>query len=612
MPDYSGQSTGRYHIIKKLGSGGMAVIYKAYDTNLDIDVAIKFIRTERLAPENAEKARRRFKIEAQKTAQLMHPNIVPVIDYGDFEGVPYLVMHLIEGGNTIKTILGAPIPWQDAVKLVLPIAHALEFAHEHHIVHRDVKPSNILLTRENVPLLSDFGIAKIIESEETMDGSTTGNIAIGTPEYMAPEQWEGKPLDGRADIYALGVVLYEMITGRPPFKADTVPATMVQVLRDPLPRPKQFIPNLPDSIEKILYKALARNPENRFKTMDEFAAMLTKISGTSNPSEENYLPIKKRIGKVLGFSVSVIGLMILLIGIINGWFKSGIIDTPTATSSIQVDPSSTPTNTQIPPTTEKSYTPDSMMLLEKDGMTLVYIPAGEFLMGSPEGEGNNDEHPQHSVYLDAFWMDRTEVSNEMYQKCVSAGVCSVPASKSSYTYSDYFNDPTYGAYPVISINWSQAKTYCEWAGRRLPTEAEWEKAAKGTDGNFYPWGNDFTCKSGNFDTESKFDDYTVSNNSMICDLFDDTSPVGSFSEGASPYGVLDMAGNVWEWTSDWYGKYFQENNYNPVGPISGDVRVLRGGSWNSGSFDLRSSKRISYNPLFTTSDFGFRCAKEAE
>ena len=297
MPDFTGQDLGRYHIIEKLGEGGMAIVYRAYDTSLDIDVAIKFVRTERLAPEFADKARKRFKIEAQKTAKLMHASIVPVIDYGDYKGVPYLVMRYVEGGKTLKSILGKSIHWHDSVKLLLPIAQALDFAHKNQIIHRDVKPANILVASDGSLMLTDFGIAKVIEVDETMDGLTTAGMAIGTPEYMAPEQWEGGKVDGRADIYALGVVFYEMITGRPPFKADTVPATMVQVLRDPLPRPKQFIPDLPDEVEKLLFKALAKNPEDRLGTMQEFALELLTLAikdPNSDPrlSLSNFLPLQ--------------------------------------------------------------------------------------------------------------------------------------------------------------------------------------------------------------------------------------------------------------------------------------------------------------------------------
>ena len=290
MSDWSGKSIGRYHLIEKLGEGGMAVVYRAFDTNLNCDVAIKFIRMEKLTLEGSEKARARFKIEAQKTASLAHPNIVPVTDYGEEEGVPYLVMRYIPGGVTLKNLMAGQMPFMDAVRLLLPIADALQTAHASGVVHRDVKPLNILIAPSGIPMLSDFGIAKVLEVDEKIDNLTTAGMAIGTPAYMAPEQWEGKKIDGRADIYSLGVVLYEMITGRTPFQADTVPAMMVQALRDPLPRPSTFAPGLPEAVEQVLFKALARDPQYRFSTMTEFSAALQKILLLPGPQGGGFYP----------------------------------------------------------------------------------------------------------------------------------------------------------------------------------------------------------------------------------------------------------------------------------------------------------------------------------
>jgi formylglycine-generating enzyme required for sulfatase activity len=221
-----------------------------------------------------------------------------------------------------------------------------------------------------------------------------------------------------------------------------------------------------------------------------------------------------------------------------------------------------------------------------DGMMLVFVPAGEFTMGS--GDYSN-EKPIHIVYLDSYWIDQTEVTNRMYALCVQAGVC----DQLSRTY--YYGDSQYDNYPVIYVNWDRAKAYCEWAGRRLPTEAEYEKAARGTDGRTYPWGDEspnhnllYYGQSGSGPTE-----------------------VGQYPAGASIYGALDLAGNVWEWVADWYsGSYYAHSPAsNPLGPSSGYERVLRGGSWYYDSDLVRSSNRNWITPDFTNDGIGFRCAR---
>ncbi len=268
MSNLIGQSLGRYHILEQLGEGGMATVYKPYETRLETDVAVKVIRTENLAPSVLERALKRFEREAKALARLTHPNIVKVTDYGEHEGKPYLVMEYLPGG-TLKQRLGKPMPWQEAVRLLIPIAEALDFAHSQNMIHRDVKPSNILLTQRGQPMLTDFGIAKILDLEETQDLTGTG-MGIGTPEYMAPEQWTGKT-SILSDQYALGVVFYEMLTGRKPYSADTPAAILLKQATEALPRPKQYMPGLPDDVEKVLLKALARKPEDRYADMAAFA-----------------------------------------------------------------------------------------------------------------------------------------------------------------------------------------------------------------------------------------------------------------------------------------------------------------------------------------------------
>jgi serine/threonine protein kinase len=277
MTNLIGQSLGRYHIIEQLGEGGMAIVYKAYDTRLESEVAVKVIRTENLAPSILERALKRFEREAKALAKLTHSNIVKVLDYGEYEGKPYLVMPFLPGGTLKERLKGQPMPWQDAARLLVPIARALAYAHSEGMIHRDVKPSNILITRSGDPMLTDFGIAKIIDEEMTIDLTGT-SAAVGTPEYMAPEQVTSKTVDQRADIYALGVVLYEMITGHKPFTADTPMAVLFKHASEPLPRPRSFVPNLPEAAERILIKALAKKKEDRYQNMTDFAAALENLA----------------------------------------------------------------------------------------------------------------------------------------------------------------------------------------------------------------------------------------------------------------------------------------------------------------------------------------------
>jgi len=282
MTDLSGQSLGRYHILEQLGEGGMAIVYKAYDTRLERDVAIKIIRKGAFPADHIERILKRFEREAKALARLSHPNILKIHDYGEHEGSPYLVMEYLPGG-TLKQKMGRPIPWKEAIQLLLPIAEALDYAHSQNMIHRDVKPANILLTQRGQPMLTDFGIAKVLDLEETLELTGT-SAALGTPEYMAPEQATAKSVDHRADIYSLGVVLYEMVTGRKPFIADTPMAVLIKHATEALPRPTKFAPNLSDEVEKILLKALAKQPENRYQDMGELVSAFKGASAGKVPA----------------------------------------------------------------------------------------------------------------------------------------------------------------------------------------------------------------------------------------------------------------------------------------------------------------------------------------
>ncbi|MCC6568582.1 MAG: SUMF1/EgtB/PvdO family nonheme iron enzyme [Anaerolineales bacterium] len=267
------------------------------------------------------------------------------------------------------------------------------------------------------------------------------------------------------------------------------------------------------------------------------------------------------------------------------------------------------TRTPTPPAMTETPRPTTTFLppeTGKDGMTLLYVPSGEFTMGSDDGA--SDAKPVHTVFLDAFWIDKTEVTVRMYYLCVEAGVCDEPTNISSYTHSSYYGNAEFDDYPVINVDWNMAKTYCEWVDRRLPTEAEWEKAARGETANVYPWGNTFDGSHVNFcDTNCSFEYADKS----FDDGFADVAPVGSYPNGASPYGAYDMAGNVWEWVNDWYSEtyYSSAPSSAPEGPNSGQYRVLRGGSWYFIGYDVRSAFRLRLDPSVTNDDMGFRCSR---
>jgi formylglycine-generating enzyme required for sulfatase activity len=222
-----------------------------------------------------------------------------------------------------------------------------------------------------------------------------------------------------------------------------------------------------------------------------------------------------------------------------------------------------------------------------DGAVMVYVPAGEFLMGSSDDDPDAapDEKPQHTVYLDAFWIDKTEVTNAQYRKCVEAGACEEPRC---------WDDDRYSApdQPVVCVTREAAQAYAVWAGGRLPTEAQWEKAARGTDGRIYPWGDSAL-------------DCTKANCGRCAE---GPLPVGSHPDGASPYGVLDMAGNVWEWVADWYAEdyYSRSPDRNPQGPDTGDHLVWRGGSFGSKERDVRCAVRSGDGPCYRYWSLGLR------
>ena len=647
----------QYRVDTFVASGGMGAVYRVWDLKRNVSLAMKVLHNELAEDPSMFK---RFQREANALKKLAHPNIVPF--YGLYQTLDFtFLLERFIDGPSLKDVLkqrqGRSLPIGEALVYFKALCAALGYAHASGVVHCDVKSGNVMIDRGGSIYLTDFGIARHAESTTTTMGTA------GTPSYMAPEQIRGQAVSPATDVYALGVVLYEMLTGQRPFRG-TEPGSEKgggstnerirygHLLLQP-PDPRSLNPALSGRMAAAILKALAKSPSARYQTMQEFMLAVSAAAGVSErdiperamfviemerempraspvpasiPARET--PPRKvsssaRTGMVVVIILFVV--VAVVIGSIAIW--GGPIPTPSLTAldithpllnTTLPPPTSTPTWTLTPtfsptftltftPTPTLTFTPTntvtpspalsigSTWARPADGMMMVYVPAGDFTMGSPNGMGHDDEHPQHIVYLDAFWIDQTEVTNAMYAKCVSVGACQPPSSSASYTRSSYYGNSAYVDYPVIFVTWNAASVYCTWAGARLPSEAEWEKAARGTDGSIYPWGDN--------SPNSSLLNYNMN--------VGDTTAVGSYPSGASPYGALDMAGNVWEWVNDWYDDtyYSQSLGANPNGLYTGQYRVLRGGAWNNDDDGVRSANRYRRTPDDKHSGLGFRCSR---
>jgi serine/threonine protein kinase len=289
-----GQTLGKYRVLEPLGRGGMARVYRAYHPQLDRYVAVKVLRSDLV---DDEEFLARFRREAQAVAVLRHPNIVQVYDFDVQDGTYYMVMELLEG-DTLKARLNdyrvhdESMPWGDIVRIILDVLDGLAYAHSEGMTHRDVKPANILLTRRGEAVITDFGIAQIVGATQ----HTAAGALMGTLNYIAPEQGLEGQSDARSDIYSLGIVLYEMLTQRTPFDADTPLAILMKHLRDPLPLPRQVNPDIPEPLERVVLKALAKGPEDRYQSAEEMAqALRTAV-------EASGIEMPERISKPLSFA----------------------------------------------------------------------------------------------------------------------------------------------------------------------------------------------------------------------------------------------------------------------------------------------------------------------
>ncbi|MCI0551792.1 MAG: WD40 repeat domain-containing serine/threonine protein kinase [Anaerolineae bacterium] len=362
------EKIGRYQIRSELGRGGMAIVYLAYDPAFERDVAVKVLPSDLIHSDPQFRAR--FKREGKIIAQLEHQSIVPVYDVGEENEQPYFVMQYMRGGSLSERIKKGAYSVEETTRILEQIAPGIDEAHSSGIIHRDLKPNNILFDSKGVPHISDFGVAKIMESQSQPNENFTGSGIIGTPAYMAPEQVTGNPVNAAVDIYALGIILFEMLTGKQPYGATTPMGVAVKHVSAPVPRILDVNPNLPAWLEPIISRSMAKDPNDRFESADEMIRSLKESQRDGVPLAR---PGKQKEKHINPLTVIVPVLIIALLGggfFLQKWFQS---PTPIPTSATPIPLTETP-KTVTEESIEIPFTPTATEVIETPGATETSIP----------------------------------------------------------------------------------------------------------------------------------------------------------------------------------------------------------------------------------------------
>jgi len=597
----------------------MGTVMLGWDTKLDCPVAIKGVRIEGIDPTARQELEARLLTEARAAAKLNHPGIVKIKQMLEVAGSGYVVMEMVKG-RTLDTVAPLSRPTDSAftLRVLRECAAALDHAHARNIVHRDIKPGNIMIDDDTgAVLITDFGIAKILDSGHH---TTEPGMIIGTLEYMAPEQLLTSTVDGRADQFALAVIAFRMLTGQPLYTADTIRRLSFQIAHED-PRPAHDLNSaLPPSVDTVLRKALTKRPDDRYPTCQDFTKALEEaltesehpmiddpvvdlfqnrsttddpasnpaiqpdrsgvIEPSSNQNRNAPVPpavsarkIKKRRSRpviLLSVSLAILGGVVVLLN----W------------------------RAPLPPPLEiKSQLTKPRSLRFPSG-DMVLVDAGEAKLGEM----------LHPANLADFYIDKTEVTNSAYLRFCRETGHPMPRGANTAPPED----------PVVNVTFSDAEAFAQWAGKRLPSAEEWEKAARGPSGRVYPWGNEWRDDAANIPTDAA----SKKRSSL--------APAYSFLKGESPYGALNMLGNAWEWVAteaqpDPRAFELLRNSFkNLRPPLTRDEAMyqVRGGSFK---FSLRQElpeddpNRVKAPSLVWDSlvlpargsleDVGFRCAK---
>lgn len=598
----------KYQVLRRIGGGGMAQVFLARHRGHGGAFAVKVL-AEFLAQDPLIVAR--FEQEARTAASLSgHPNIVPIFDIGQGDGLHYIIMQFVSGEDMASWLRrNGKLAPADAANVIAQTAEALIWAEQKHVVHRDLKPANMLLDTNGRITILDFGIAR---AADFADGLTRPGESVGTPYYMSPEQIRGQPCDARSDLYALGVVFFELLSGRRPFEQESVTAIQMAHLTEEPPSLLSIESSLPEVCGQIVGKLMQKRPEDRYQSPKQLLEELQSLGASSGPGvlrpelnmdleQELRKPLTATVTPVTGTPVAGTPTSVLparsSVARARTPVPAASAAMPVAASSPSVavqtpPPAIAPTPVSVPAPAEPVPAPaprktsrapwiaaalavivaaavlavffipvhPPAVLQDPGGSRMLLVPAGNFIFGD---NAPGSPHPSQTKWLPDFYVDETEVSNAQYRGFVDATHRAAPVSP------DYATQPDL---PVANVSYDDAAAYAAWAHKELPTEEQWEKAARGTDGRPYPWGQEAWT------------------NGIPTTL----QPVDSSPDRKSPYGALNMAGNVFEWTATPFPAGSRE--------IADMQKVLGNASFSSAWYAIKGGSFSPHGDVF------FRCS----